>query len=578
MILKGNLHGDGAPLARYMLTGKDGEIAEFMQSRGLDFFGSDPVQAFALMQRMAEATTKSTMPFFHGQTDPAPGKKPWTAEQVAETAARMEKRLGFTGQPRMITAHTDIETGEKNYHVAWFRMDVERKCVIDPGLSNFKLIEEARRIEKDFALRESTIRRKPGDRAKAAKRNEFEQSRRLDTDTKAIRNAILDGLEKSDGGRAFDAAMKARGYELTNGDRRNCFVVIDQAGGYHALSKSLTGMTLEETARRLSDLDRSTLRSAAVVSDERQQAAREAQERKKHGAAIDRPGQANARTDGPQRAPQPEIKPLGKTAGEIRLAWKLTPAGGQFAQEIEKRGLILVHVSRDEAEASHRAHAFAKAIDRQSRELREGFAVVDRRGPATRIDPRTTGEKLEEIQKRLGGIDSSELVSVADARDVMKEANRAEWREQRQAAWNAARAPTRTETKILDADRATAGDRQQFDAGLERQGLGLARVTASDIAALDALNRDAVYTAAADLAPDAVRFFPVLAEGELAAVDSWGGVHKLNPHHLELIERRFAEPEPGSLVAEGATAQWTHPPSVTELRAAFESAKEFREE
>ena len=171
MILKGNLHGDGATLARYMLTGKDGEIATFMQSRGLEFFSSDPVEAFAIMQRMAEATTKSTMPFFHGQIRAAPGDRELTAEEVQETADRMEKRLGFTGQPRMITMHTDIETGEKNYHVAWFRMDVERECVIDPGLFKVKLMEEARRVEIDFALREISSQRKPEDRAKAAKRN-----------------------------------------------------------------------------------------------------------------------------------------------------------------------------------------------------------------------------------------------------------------------------------------------------------------------------------------------------------------------------------------------------------------------
>ena len=59
-----------------------------------------------------------------------------------------------------------------------------------------------------------------------------------------------------------------------------------------------------------------------------------------------------------------------------------------------------------------------------------GFTAQKRMG-------HTTGDQWEEIQKRLGGIDTRELVSVADAREVMKEANRGEWRERRQAAWNA---------------------------------------------------------------------------------------------------------------------------------------------
>ena len=257
MILKGNLHGDGAALARYMLTGKDGEIAEFMEARGLDFFGGDPVKAFDLMQRMAEATTKSTMPFFHGQNRAAPGER-LTKAQVIEIADREEKRLGFGGHPRMISVHTEIATGEKNYHVAWFRMDVERGRMIDPGLFKFKLAKElAREIEKDFGLRIVSNNRQPGDRAKAAKRNEFEQSRRLDTDDRKIRNAILERFEQSDGGKAFAAAMAAQGCEVTNGDRRNCFVVIDQAGGFHALNKGLTGKTLAEIEARFADLDRS---------------------------------------------------------------------------------------------------------------------------------------------------------------------------------------------------------------------------------------------------------------------------------------------------------------------------------
>ena len=46
MIAKGNLHGDGAKLATYLLKGEDGEIAKLIETRGLEGFGSDPVSAF----------------------------------------------------------------------------------------------------------------------------------------------------------------------------------------------------------------------------------------------------------------------------------------------------------------------------------------------------------------------------------------------------------------------------------------------------------------------------------------------------------------------------------------------------
>jgi hypothetical protein len=46
---------------------------------------------------------------------------------------------------------------------------------------------------------------------------------------------------------------------LANGGRRDCLVVVDQAGGHHALTKKLTGLTLAEIRQRLCDLERAQL-------------------------------------------------------------------------------------------------------------------------------------------------------------------------------------------------------------------------------------------------------------------------------------------------------------------------------
>lgn len=366
MILDGNTHGDGAILARYMQTGKDGEIATVVQFRAPEFFGNDPVKAFGLMQGMAEASTKSTKPFFHGYIQCAPGER-LTEAQLLETADRMEKRMGFTGHPRFITTHTDIETGQQNYHVSWFRMDAEKERVIDPGLYPFRLMDEARKLEKKFGLRIVSSERQPDDRARPAGRNELEESYRLGTDSRAIRNGILDCLERADSGKAFKAALEERNLMLANGDRDN-FVVIDQAGGHHALNKKLTGMTLAEIRDRFADLDRTQLptvdqakemqRSAEIdrQAERAIQAARAAAQGRKDEfrpnryAEIDRQAEqamqgAHAAAKGRTDDIRPEIKPLGKTAGEIRLAWQLTKTADQFAQALEDKGLILVHVS-----------------------------------------------------------------------------------------------------------------------------------------------------------------------------------------------------------------------------------------
>ena len=216
---------------------------------------------------------------------------------------------------------------------------------------------------------------------------------------------------------------------LANGDRRDCFVVIDQAADTTRSTRSSPALTLEEMRGRLSDLDRAALPSVEQAKESRPGTA----PRGRPASSHDRPapantrGQANTPSDGRARGPQPEIKPLGKTAGEIRLAWRLTATAAQFAQEIEKRGLILVHVTPEQAQESHRKPAFAKAVGRQNRALREGFAVVDQRGNVTRIDQRTTGDLRAEIDKRLGGIDRDALMNVNDARQVMADANKAAW-------------------------------------------------------------------------------------------------------------------------------------------------------
>ena len=82
-------------------------------------------------------------------------------------------------------------------------------------------------------------------------------------------------MEKSDGGKAFKAAIEAKGLMLSNGDQRDCFVVIDQAGGQHALNKKLTGLTLAEIRERLADLDRQQLPS--VEQAQAMQRARQAE-------------------------------------------------------------------------------------------------------------------------------------------------------------------------------------------------------------------------------------------------------------------------------------------------------------
>src|SRR4051794_1460195 len=206
MFAKGKIRGNGGQLARYLMTGDEGERVELIDTHGLEPFGRNSVAAFAALQDIADANTRSTNPFFHGHIR-LPANERLTDAQWMETLELMEKRLGFEGQPRIATFHINEATGEKHLHVGWCRVDLEAMKDIDPGLYKNDLRELCREQEQAYDLRKLDNERQPHDRAPAAPQNEMEESRRLATDVRDIRNTILNCLEHSDNGRSFKAAL-----------------------------------------------------------------------------------------------------------------------------------------------------------------------------------------------------------------------------------------------------------------------------------------------------------------------------------------------------------------------------------
>jgi hypothetical protein len=311
MIAKGNLHGDGAKLASYLVKGRCGETAELAELRG--FEAGDLATAFRHEELRARGT-KAGAGFFHCYIRLAPGERLTRRQWIDVVGARAERQLGFTGQPCAISFHIDEATGERHLHLAWSRIAHRadgRLCAIDPGLYKLKLKELSRALEKELGLKIVSSDRAPDAKTRAADRNEFEEARRLGTDLKHIRNTIFDCLHRSENGAGFNAALDAAGLMLATGDRRDCFVVVDQAGGHHALTKKLTGSTLAEIRRRLRDLDRSPLPSvdqaqAKAMQNRRHRSrdfsfratARAAVQAQKHGGGRNLPGQATTPISG----------------------------------------------------------------------------------------------------------------------------------------------------------------------------------------------------------------------------------------------------------------------------------------
>jgi Relaxase/Mobilisation nuclease domain len=468
MIAKGNLHGDGGKLAQYLINGDGNEIAEMVEARGLEYLGRDPIEAFEMLQKVAEANTQSTKPFFHVQTRNPFGDKQLTNEEWLQIADREGKRLGFDGQPRIVSFHI-FPNGEKHLHVGWCRIDLETMRAIDPGLFKNHLKQLCRTLEKEYGLQEVSNVRKPEDIARIADRKEVEEARRLGMDDRAIRNTIVDCLQRTDGGKAFNAALDERGLILANGDKRDCFVVIDQAGGHHALNKKLTDLTLGALRDRLRDLDRSQLPSvdrAKAMQQEKYPTPEQAREDWDRRAGVAQPETA--------RSAQPEpTPPRSKAGADIHATWSQSPTPEAFVSAMHDQGYRMARVSPEEARDSERIAAFAKELGNRAPRYREGEIVaVNDRGWTYRLNENSTGAERTDILKFTAELKDRALPSMGEARALqLAEANKHRQTE----PWHQ-RDASKTEMKISGIQEAADRGGVSVAAGLQAEGLTLARV------------------------------------------------------------------------------------------------------
>jgi hypothetical protein len=113
-------------------------------------------------------------------------------------------------------------------------------------------------------------------------------------------------------------------------------------------------------------------------------------------------------------------QPLGRTAGEIRLAYSLTRTGQEFANALEDRGLTLAQTTDADAE---RLNGWdAQRLKEQEREQQDydryraaELVVINQRGDVFRLNLGNTGDRDEARAERLQDIDRAPLLSVTAA-------------------------------------------------------------------------------------------------------------------------------------------------------------------
>jgi hypothetical protein len=248
MIAKGNTHDSGVRLARYLTTGKQDEFAALWDLRG--FASREITEAFRTVQVIA-AGSRCQQPFFHVQIRNRDGET-LSRSQWETVADRIERTLGLCDQPRAIAVHIDRRTGHEHLHVAWSRINENTLRAAPLPFYKLRLKTVARELEVELGLTSVTNHR--ADSIKyAPTRAQDAQARRLGVDVHEIRQAIFDCFESSDCGRSFQAALAQQNLTLARGDRRD-YIVVDRAGGLHAVGKRILGVSAAQMRQRLAGL------------------------------------------------------------------------------------------------------------------------------------------------------------------------------------------------------------------------------------------------------------------------------------------------------------------------------------
>lgn len=302
-------------------------------------------------------------------------------------------------------------------------------------------------------------------------------------------------------------------------------VIVSERGEIYTLSRRTTGLDRNELTKYLAPIDRGALLG---VTDAQMVMREVRQERER------------------ERVQQRIDASVGKTAGEIRMAWTLSRNIDQLNEALAARGMSLARVTAEEAYASERVAAFAKEVGGRNPVFADNEIVaVNQFGSVYHLDERTTGQLRPEIAERLAGVSIDSLLSVTDAKAALKEASRAAYRERKQVEQEKSRPVTRIEQTILDAEKAAGGDQQKFAAALEKEGFVIARATPADIQALEKLRRDQqleqMIAYAGGVQPEPERHFGRVQDGEFAAVTRRGDVFRLNPQHLKEVDKRLDE-------------------------------------
>ncbi|PCI67818.1 MAG: relaxase [Piscirickettsiaceae bacterium] len=244
MILKASKRGGARQLARHLLNGEKNEHVTVHEVSG---FASDTIGGALDEIHAISKGTRCTRFMFSLSLSP-PENENVPTHVFEEALERIEKKLGFEGQPRVVVFHE--KNGRRHAHCVWSRINADEMKAIDQPYFKNKLNAVAKQLYLDhgWKLPEGFI-----DRSKTNPLNytraEWEQAARTNQNPKTIKAALQECWAMSDNRKSFSSALKERGYYLAKGDRRG-YVVVNIHGEVYSLTRQI-GVKKKELEGRI---------------------------------------------------------------------------------------------------------------------------------------------------------------------------------------------------------------------------------------------------------------------------------------------------------------------------------------
>jgi hypothetical protein len=260
MVIKGKARGGPVALAAHLERRDTNERVTVLELRGVT--SRDVLGALREMDCMGSGAA-STRTLYHAAINTAPNER-LTDEQKQRAADRLEKEMGFEGQPRIIVEH--FKKDREHMHVVFLRIDIDRMVAI-PDSHNYRKHEiVARELEREFGherVQGAHIGREDQERPQRTPgHHEMQQAERSGLSPKAAKEQITRLWNQADSGRAFAASVQTEGWVLAKGDKRD-FVLVDSAGETHSLARRIEGAKAADVRQRMADVDLTALPTIA---------------------------------------------------------------------------------------------------------------------------------------------------------------------------------------------------------------------------------------------------------------------------------------------------------------------------